>query len=267
MLADYHTHSNCSPDGTVPMVEMAKGAVAAGLDTLCLTDHCDFLSLKGNLRTTQYDWSPVLAQREEMLAQLGTRLKLPMGIEFGMGFLDPQAAETVLSQPGLDFVLGAVHNHSEDAGGVDFYFADYSTEADCYRALDNYFDSVETLAGSPYYDVLAHLSYPLRYMTGTYETPISLVRYTDQIRRILRLAVESGRGMELNTWKGQTLDQWISILKLYREVHGEIVTIGSDAHAPGPVGKGVQEACGLLLDQGFRYVAVYWERKPNFCKL
>ena len=266
-LADYHTHSNCSPDGTVPMIQMAEGALAAGVSALCLTDHCDFLSLQGNQRTTHYDWAPVLAQREEMLAQVGTKLELPLGIEFGMSFLDPQAAETVLSQPGLDFVLGAVHNHSEDAGGVDFYFTTFETEEDCYRALDNYFDSMEILAASPYYDVLAHIIYPLRYMTGRYAQPISMRRYTDQIQHILQKAAESGRGMEINTWKGQTLREWLPILQLFRQVHGEIITVGSDAHAPGPVGQGVREAYALLQEQGFRYVAVYRERTPHFIKL
>ena len=122
------------------------------------------------------------------------------------------------------------------------------------------------MAASPCYDVVGHVIYPLRYMNGPYDTP-SLDRYRDQIREILRLAIQSGRGIEINTWKGQTLREWIPILRDYRELGGEILTVGSDAHAPEPLGRGIREAYGLMADCGFRYVAVYHARKPEMIGL
>lgn len=267
MLFDSHTHSSCSPDGSVPMIQMAQGAAAAGMNGLCITDHCDFLGLDGTRCETGYDWIPVMAQWQEMNAAYGTRLKLALGLEFGMGYLDPQMARQILALPELDFVIGAVHNLSEEAGGQDFFMLSYDTEEDCYQALDNYVVSMEELSKSPFYDVLAHIIYPLRYMTGRYAQPISMYRYTDQIRSMLRYAAESGRGMEVNTWKGKTLAEWIPILKLYRDCGGEIVTVGSDAHAPDPVGAGIRDAYVMLADLGFRYVARYVRRTPEFIKL
>ncbi|MBP1758198.1 MAG: Histidinol-phosphatase [Firmicutes bacterium] len=267
ILIDSHTHSSCSPDGTVPMIQMAQGAMKAGVTDLCITDHCDFLTLDGTARTTTYDWAPVFAQWLEMKAAYGNRLNLSLGLEFGMGHLDAQAAQQVLSLPELDFVIGSVHNLTETEGGKDFYFLPYETEGDCYRALDNYFSSMEALSRSPFYDVLGHIIYPLRYMTGGYERPISLYRYTDHIRSILKNAVEAGRGMEVNTWKGKTLVEWRPILELYRESRGEIITVGSDAHDPAPVGAGIRDAYAMLTDLGFRYVASYQQRKPTFIKL
>ena len=229
-LADCHTHSLCSPDSNAPMLQMAQKAYEYGLHTLCLTDHCDLLSLEGE-RTLDYDWTPVHRERKGMLDAFGTRLDLPMGLEFGMGHLFP-----------------------------------YDTLEDCYRALDNYFQSMLAMAASPCYDVVGHVIYPLRYMNGPYDTP-SLDRYRDQIREILRLAIQSGRGIEINTWKGQTLREWIPILRDYRELGGEILTVGSDAHAPEPLGRGIREAYGLMADCGFRYVAVYHARKPEMIRL
>ena len=75
-----------------------------------------------------------------------------------------------------------------------------------------------------------------------------MARYRDQIREIMRLAIESGRGIEINTWKGRTLREWIPMLKDYKELGGEIITVGSDAHAPEPLGLGVKEAYGLMQD-------------------
>ncbi len=265
MIADCHTHSRVSPDSNAPMVEMARQALAYGLDVMCLTDHCDLLSLEGE-RTLDYNWQAVLRERQTMLDAFGTRLDLPLGLEFGMAHLYPEAAEKILSQPGLDFVIGSCHNMDEKDGGRDFYLLSYDTLEDCYRALDNYFASMQKMAATPYYDVVGHVIYPLRYMNGPYETP-SLARYRDQIREILRLAIDSGRGIEINTWKGQTLAAWRPLLKDYKELGGEILTVGSDAHAPDPLGRGIREAYQLMQDCGFRYVAVYHQRKPELFRL
>lgn len=265
MIADCHTHSRVSPDSNAPMVEMARQAVAYGLDVMCLTDHCDLLSLEGE-RTLDYNWQAVLRERQTMLDAFGTRLDLHLGLEFGMAHLYPEAAEKILRQPGLDFVIGSCHNMDEKDGGRDFYLLSYDTLEDCYRALDNYFASMQKMAATPYYDVVGHVIYPLRYMNGPYETP-SLARYRDQIREILRLAIDSGRGIEINTWKGQTLAEWLPLLKDYKELGGEILTVGSDAHAPDPLGRGIREAYQLMQDCGFRYVAVYHQRKPELFRL
>lgn len=265
MFADCHTHSRVSPDSNAPMVEMAKQALEYGLDVMCLTDHCDLLSLEGE-RTLNYDWQVVLRERKQMLDAFGTKLDLPLGIEFGMAHLYPEAAEKILSQPGLDFVIGSCHNMDEKDGGRDFFMLSYDTLDQCYRALDNYFASMEKMTAAPYYDVVGHVIYPLRYMNGPYDTP-SLDRYRDQIRQILRLAIDSGRGIEINTWKGQTLEAWIPLLKDYKQLGGEIITVGSDAHAPGPLARGVREAYQIMQDCGFRYVAVYHQRRPEMFRL
>lgn len=266
-LADCHTHSVCSPDSEVPMVEMAQKAWEYGLTCLTLTDHCDLLSLEGE-ETLTYDWAPVLQERKRTLDAFGARLDLPLGVELGMGFLFPEETKTILRQPGLDFVIGSAHNLRPAAGGKDFYLLDYTTLDDCYRALDDYFQSLLALAAAPdFYDVVGHIIYPLRYMKGDYPHPPDLHRYQDEIYEICRRAAESGRGIEVNTWKGQTLSEWLPVLKLYKQAGGEILTVGSDAHAPAPVGRGVKEAYNLMADCGFRYVAVYHERKPEMHKL
>jgi len=264
--ADYHAHSNCSFDGNVPMADMAQAAVAAGLSELCITDHCDMLSVQGERRFS-YDWAPVLAQREQLLARCGGKLALPMGLELSMSHIDPDAARRILSQPGLDFVIGSVHNRSEAAGGFDLYYETYANPELCYQALDDYFSSMEVLAPLDTYDVLGHIIYPLRYMAVRDGQAVSLDRYADRIRAILRCAAEHGHGIEVNTWTGKTVEPWLPVLKFYKDCGGEIVTVGSDAHIPGGVGRGIPQAYGLLAHAGFRYVTVYRSRKPQFIRI
>lgn len=265
-FADCHTHSLCSPDSETPMLHMGKRAWELGLNTLCLTDHCDLLTLEGE-PVGDYDWAAVEKERLGLLAAYGSRLDLPLGLELGMAHLDTGAADKILGHPGLDFVIGSCHNLSPEAGGRDFFLLSYETLEQCYQALDNYFDSMLQMAAGPHYDVVGHIIYPLRYMKGSYDAPPSLARYREQIREIMGRAIQSGRGIEINTWKAQTLQEWVPVLKDYKELGGEILTVGSDAHAPGPLAKGVREAYAMLEDLGFRYVAVYHGRKPDMMKL
>ena len=261
-LTDYHTHTLRSPDSSAPLADMARAAVSAGLAELCVTDHCDLLSVDGAPCRT-YDWPPSVEQYRAEKSSFAGQLTIKLGMELGMAHLDPPATRAILDQPELDFVLGSIHNLCPEQGGTDFYYVPYPDESACHAALDNYFTSMAVLAPTDLYDVLAHIIYPLRYMSF----PISLERYYDRILSILRAAAEGGRGMEVNTYRGRTVAEWAPILELYRQAGGEIVTVGSDAHSPEGVGKGVREALELLAAHGFRYVCTYEKRRPIFHKL
>ena len=265
-LTDCHTHSLASPDGFVSMRRMAEAAQAAGVSVLTLTDHYDLLTLDGSARVLSYDWTPVRQEREEMLAAFGDKIELPMGIELGMAQIAPEAAKKVLAQAELDLVIGSIHNRREENGGADFYCGSYQDPTFCHATLDDYFSSMEELAPLDVYDVLGHVIYPLRYMERDGQQ-ISLAPHMEQIREILRIAVQSGHGIEINTYRGQTVEPWREILLLYRDVGGEILTTGSDAHRPEGVGKGIAEAYALMKETGFRYVTVYRQREPVFYKL
>ena len=56
-LADYHTHTQFSPDAHDPMTVMAQAALDAGMDEICFTDHVEPLTWGSNELRPPYDWS------------------------------------------------------------------------------------------------------------------------------------------------------------------------------------------------------------------
>ncbi|MCI2105571.1 MAG: PHP domain-containing protein [Intestinimonas sp.] len=265
--SDYHTHTLLSPDSDTPLPLMAQTALDMGLSEICVTDHYDTLEPMGD-RSAPFEWAPAVAQIRENQAQFAGKLVIKLGLELGSGHLD---RSVLVSAPdALDFVLGSIHNRSEAAGGMDFFYDvpedAYQTEKGCYTALDDYVSSLEALAPLPVYDVMAHLIYPLRYMQPKCPA-VTMDRYAGRIRDLLATVIRSGRGMELNTYRGRTLAEWAPWLRMYRELGGEIVTVGSDAHRPNGMGQGIREAYELLTQCGFRYVCTYDRRKPTFQKL
>ena len=263
-LMDYHTHTLVSPDGFAPLEDMAAAAVEAGLQELCVTDHCDLLSTDGE-RTLDHSWQPALEQYDRLEARRGIKVKL--GVELGEAPVSPDTAAALAAMDRLDFVIGSLHNWSEEKGGRDFYYTAFHSAEQCREAVEDYLDSMERLVELPgCYDVLGHVNYPLRYMARD-GFPMTLTPWLGRLREIFRAAVESGRGIEVNTNRGAALGEWEPILALYRECGGEIVTLGSDAHKPDAVGKGIRDACALVKDAGLRYVTTFTRRKPEFHKL
>lgn len=266
-LTDYHSHTRFSMDSKADLGEEAAQAVRMELAELCTTDHCDLIDEDAK-RVYDLDWAPILEEYERVRAAYDGRLRLRMGIELGSAPADPACARKILSGAPLDFVIGSIHNLDMAAGGTDLYFLDYSTQQSCYAALDNYFSSMEQLVKmEDCFDVLGHVIYPLRYMEQVEGPPITLERYWERIRAIFTAAAQAGRGIELNTYCGRTLEPWIPVLRLYRDCGGEIITLGSDAHSPVSIGKGIREGQELLKAAGFRYQAIYHRRIPQFKKL
>lgn len=265
-LADYHTHSLCSFDGSAPLADLAQAAVEAGLAELCLTDHCDLVNTQGK-PDLSFHWAPVEEQLAAARPLYADRLPIRMGLELGAPWEFPDFVRDLVSHPSLDFVLGSVHNLSLADGGLDFYYVNYKSDEDCYYVLDRYFDCMERLAEMDCWDVLAHIIYPLRYMNHRDGQKASLDRYEPQLRRIFRMVVDTGRGIEVNTCRGKTIEDWRWTLSLYKDCGGTLVTLGSDAHRPQDVGKGLPQAAQLLKELGFPAVARYVRHQPELVEI
>jgi len=262
-LIDYHTHSLCSFDGSAPLAELAACAAAAGMDEMCLTDHCDFLHRDGRFNDS-FRWAPI----EEQLALNRTAAPLPikMGLELGEAWEDPELAAQIVSHPGLDFVIGSVHNLSTADGGTDLFYLHYDSEETCHKVLRSYFNSMEALAALDCFDVLGHVIYPLRYMNLRDGNHVTLDPYLPQLERIFRAVIARDKGIEVNTCRGRTVDDWREVLALYRDCGGRILTLGSDAHRTPDVAKGIPQAAALLKEFGFG-LAVYEKHTPTLVRL
>lgn len=266
-LLDYHTHSRCSPDSEAPLWDMVQAARQAGLRELCTTDHCDLLREDGSLLES-WDWTPILEQFEEVSAQLkANHFRLCLGLELGEAQEQPELARQIVEGAPLDLVIGSIHNMSLDAGGRDLFYVDLTREETCREVLEDYMSSLLRLAPLPHYDVLGHIIYPLRYINGRGGHHMTLEPWQDQLDEVLRIVIESGRSIEVNTHGGREIEQWRPVLERYRELGGELVTLASDAHRPGNVARGLPQAAQLLLETGFQYVTRYRRRRPEPIKL
>ena len=88
---------------------------------------------------------------------------------------------------------------------------------------------------------------------------------------ILKTLISMGKGIELNTAGLKYGLGWAhphpEVLKRYRELGGEMITVGSDGHKAEHYAWEFDKAEDILRDAGFKYYAVFRGRKPEFVRI
>lgn len=268
-LADYHTHTRFSPDAGDSMTAMAQAAIRAGLDEICFTDHVEPL-VWGTTepRYDDYDWAALTADFQAAQEAVGDRIRLRLGMEMGDPQWYPEQMRALLrTAPAFDFVIGSVHMLTPAYLGKDLYYFVPESEARAQGSLEDYLSSVQTLANMGGFNVLGHLTLPLRYLNEMRGYSVTFEPYEEQIRGIFKTLIEAGRGIELNVNRGNTPLPDARWLKLYREMGGEIITLGTDSHSTDHVGGFVRERQALLRECGFRQFCTFEKQKPVWHEL
>ncbi len=267
-IFDSHTHSDNSPDAQHSVTFMCEKAIAQKVLGLCITDHCELRTYEQEHYETRIAQSVFEARKARKI--FNGRLSVRCGIELSDILYDPAHVQRLLEQYTFDLVLASQHN---TADGTDIYYTNFkewsATDVDTY--LQWYFETLIALAKWNNFDILAHLTYPVRYITGVHKISVDLHRYDDQIDTLLRILVQNGKGIEINTsGLGQELGDTmppLTYVKRYRELGGEYITLGSDAHTADAIGHGIQAGMQMLLDSGFQYFTFYEERCPLQMKI
>ncbi|WP_180272711.1 histidinol-phosphatase HisJ family protein [Konateibacter massiliensis] len=264
-LADYHVHTKYSFDGTEEIEDICNKAIEIGLNEIALTDHMDIFSNREYEHIL--DCKPLYQEIERVKEKFAGRLIIRKGAELGQPQANPKESKRFLEENPLDFVIGSVHNIKDD---IDVYEYDFK-KLDCYQVYEEYLDSLIELAANYDYDVLGHLTYPLRYMYQREGIRLDLTRYEEGFRRLFGIVTERGKGIEVNTSgllqeMNETMPP-LSVLKLYHDCGGEIVTVGTDAHKTEHLGVTIRQGQDILREVGFQYITVFENRKPIFQRI
>lgn len=266
MLWDTHMHSNFSGDSEALPEDMVESAIQKKLGGICFTDHLD-IDYPDDPDLFLLDLQKYTSSVLTLQNNYRTTFPILLGIELGLQPHLAAAHTDIVTQYPFDFVIGSSHV----VHGIDPYypvFYEGRTEEACYR---EYFESIpENIKAFDGFDVYGHIDYVVRYgpnrnLFYSYET------YCDVIDEILKLLIAKGKGIEINTGGFKYglghPNPTEHILVRYKELGGEIITIGADAHKPEHVAFDFKKVPFILKEAGFSYYTVFKERKPVFLKL
>ncbi len=270
ILADFHLHSHNSGDSEASMEQMVLRGIELGLDTMCFTEHMDYdfpdsEDGPGSIFLLQTD--PYLYELASLKEKYRDRIKLLFGVELGLQPECMRQNAVFAKSYEFDFIIGSSHIcHRKDPYYPAFY--EGRTEEEAYR---EYFESVlENIRKFSNYDVYGHLDYVVRYGPNK-DADYSYAKYADLLDSILETLIEKGKGLELNTGGLRSglrdVNPCAEVLKRYRELGGEILTVGSDSHSDSHISFEFEKACELLKECGFRYYTVFEKRSPEFRRL
>lgn len=266
MIWDTHMHCHFSGDSEADTEEMIKAAINHKLGGICFTDHLD-LDYKEEPGLFLLDVDSYQAEIAALQKKYEDTFPIHWGIEVG---LQPHVVEenrAITSKYPFDFVIGS--SHCVDC--IDIYYPAFyegTTEDAAYR---RYFEAIlSNVKTDADYDVYGHLDYVVRYGPNKNQF-YSYEKYADIIDEILRLLIAKGKGIEINTagfkYGLGHPNPTEEILKRYRELGGEIITIGADGHKPEHVAYDFEKVPSILRNAGFTHFTVFKKRKPLFIEL
>ena len=264
MIYDMHTHSEFSTDSHATMRDLIASAIDKGLSGIAFTDHLD-LDFVGHETEFQFDIKDYFTQIEERIAEYSGKLDILRAVEFGIQEHTIEAQLKLIQDYPYDFILGSTHLfHRKDPYDPSFFDNDMSKielNRDCleciYKNICLFYD----------FDVLAHIDYQSRNAQKFEDPGFYYKDYADILDEIFKFLIQHGIGLEINTstYKAVPLDT--AILKRYKELGGEIVTLGSDAHYSQNVAQLFPQHVEILHTCGFNYLAHYKNRRPVFDKI
>jgi histidinol-phosphatase (PHP family) len=278
MLADYHIHTCYSDDSEYPMEDVVKDAISLGLDEICFTDHVDYgvkrdwddprgmLYRRGgsgepeHMALANVDYPRYAAEIDALKEKYKDQITLKMGMEFGMQSHTIPQYEKLYSAWPFDFIILSVHQ-VEDR---EFWTQDFQRGRTQEEYNLRYYEEMLALVQRYHnYSVLGHMDLITRYdKAGIF--PFEIIRPI--IKEILKTIIADGKGIEVNTschrYGLNDLTPSTDILRLYRNLGGKIITIGSDSHRKEQLGTYLTDTISVLKTLGYEDVYTFKQMCP-----
>ncbi len=265
ITTDCHTHTKFSSDSNTAPEDQIIAALEKGLSYLCFTDHEDMDYCNPN--EFQLDISSYTSYMEKLRNRYKSQIDIGIGIEIGLQpHLTERLSKFISSYP-FDFVIGSSHMVQH----MDPYFPEFWEGKEEKQSILSYYeDTLKNIQSFDCFDVYGHIDYIIRYRPDKTK-PYRYTDYSDILDEILKQLIQKGKGIECNTagfkHNLRQPNPEPALLTRYRELGGEILTIGSDAHKPEHIAYDFYKIPQILKECGFRYYTVFHQRKPQFLPL
>ncbi len=266
-LVDLHVHTDNSFDGNHSATFFCEKAEFLDLRAVAFTDHCEVDQFKGD-RAYEKRMFQAFFEIAKVRSAFRGKLLVLNGIELGQPAFDIETANEIVNRYEYDQILGSVHNLR---GGEDFYFMENLTNHQAEKLLKEYFNAVIEMLEWGNFDILAHLTYPLRYFYSKSNLDIDLNGFRKQIDEILRLTAKSDKSLEINTAALRQplnkLSPEVDIIKRFKELGGKFVSVGSDAHFAEHLACDIDMAYTAAKTAGFDSITFFQNRTPMQIKI
>jgi histidinol-phosphatase (PHP family) len=245
---DAHLHTDQSPDSSVPIDVYAAEAVERGIPEIAITDHVDFHPQDPAYRYTRFeDRQRTVRDAAERWADRGVTIRFGAELTYNRRW-EADIRDHLAKYP-YDYVIGSVHDWPESPyweTRVRSFIEGKSLE----EILEPYYVEIIAAARTGLFDTIGHLDVVRRYLYP-YITTADLAKREDLQEPALKAIIESGTVLEVNSsglrYPGAETYPSAAVVARYRELGGERVVVGSDAHSRG--------SFAARLDRSYEHIA------------
>ena len=283
MLADYHVHTEFSNDSIYPMEEVVKDAISLGIKDICFTDHVDYGPYRDwddprgikyrpgdegepeQVALTNVDCGKYFSMIEKLREKYKDKIAVKAGMEFGVQTHTIPEYEKLFRSYPFDFIILSIHQ----AGDQEFWTNEYQSGRTQQEYNEGYYKALLSVVQNYHnYSVLGHMDLIVRYDSyGVY--PFEKLK--PLLTEILKTVIADGKGIEVNTSNHRyglsDMTPSRDILKLYKELGGTIITIGSDSHKKEHLGAYIDWAKEELRKLGYTQFCTFEKMQPIFHEL
>ena len=275
-MIDTHLHGYRSSDSDTEYEKIIQSAISRGLTGICFTEHYEYYPF--NNRMSCFDVDDYLSEIGT-LKQKYNNLKILSGLEFSLYksvFDMTDCDKTIYTMNNYDFdsIIGSVHYVDINSSPEDIYYCEYTAKynkSEAYKkVLEQYIALLPRLPGI---NIIGHFDYVTRYSQTYDDRNIYYKDFSDLFDELFKIIIDMGIALEINTANYIKRDDRpenvldINILKRYRELGGEMVSLGSDAHTPDRIAQKFDEFTQIIKSSGFSYLTHFENRKAILTKI
>lgn len=264
-MYDYHVHSHFSGDSTEPMENVVRKGIQLGLKEICFTDHVEF-DPAPPYEEEVFDVKAYEQEIQRLRAEYGTKIFIGMGAELGYQSHVAERMDEFTRSGNFDFIMCSLHGVEQ----LDLHSGSFGTGKSSQDAFRRYFEAYyECVIKNPIFNVLGHFDFLKRYIP--YDNQQVFKDNYELIEATFKILIQNGKGIELNSsgfrYNLEHTLPTFDMLKLYRDLGGEIITTGSDAHTSPYLGHQFAHSHALLQAAGFKYITRFDKMEPEFIRI
>lgn len=271
-MVDCHVHGLRSFDSDADYKDIFQRVLESNLNGVNITEHLDFYPGKEN--KIEFDYLSYSNEVDEInkhfSEKYNTEKKIYKGIELGLVDFDIDILNKFINENFFDCVIGSVHFVYDE----DPYYDSYTLNKDKHQAYSLYLERyIELLPLYKGINIIGHFDYVSRYTEHYSDRNMYYKDFSEYFDAIFKYIIHNGISLEINTssyqkrgdFPANTLDR--NILKRYKELGGELISLGSDAHSPTNVGLSFEAFANIIKDCGFDFLTYFKDRKPILEKI
>lgn len=272
LLADSHVHNHYSSDGAGSVDEFCQSALKNGIDFICFTNHAEKVNPENNKPEIHLDQFFDLYEKEKIeiaeAKQKYPALSLSHGIEFENRSSFKEKIKEITKKCKFDIILGSLHviKDASISNKNSLSFLQTQKEEEIYNL---YFAETLELLDYMEMDVLAHFDIIKRYGNECFSR-FEYAKYKTVVDKVLDKIKEKNIALEINTSgffqaPEESYPGYDIITEAYQK--GIDLTIGSDAHSPVNLGRGIKDTIDRLKEKNITRLCTFKNRTKQYIEL